>query len=719
MTTPALVPSYSTLRASTPANTPRLLDLPVDPESNAKRFFYVLVALTIATLYFLMLMRFFAPAPGLPGIDENAYLVAGKNLAAHGTPGMTQPNPYSFVGSMWIRTANGWYYPKYPAGVPLLNAIAILMGGSSGKFLAFYVSPLCAAGAILGMFFLGRAVAGSFLGLMGMIILASNPTLSWFANVPGSHAPAVFFSIWGMVFLLAWWKSGKWWVGVLAGLALGYTFTTRYSEGLLILPLLAACIATVRYEKFSWIRAGIHAGIFAAVDAVFIIATVRTSHATAIIHPDAAPSTAMLASGIVLGSLAIAYFIGVLVWGQWRLVLRALVPVAAWFAVVGGLLLFNRMGSGHWTGYDSTNESSGFTYTEFMNKWEFTTQQLYMYGLFLVLPLGLMGMALMFQRSWKLALVMLLWFVPGVILYTAYYWGTQAPGIGFIRFFLTLFAPIIASALWLLASSGTRTDDAAKRRGKIALPIGAGLLTAATAAVGIYVSTPYLEIQHIHNANLEFDARQIAQVIPLRAQKGKPIPLVFADMTSIERTIFPQLIMYMQFVGDCDWYSPNAFYPYGGGAVGMMGLVGGMGNTNNKDNHAVLLDPNQMAFQQSLYSGKKTSDLVGEQNKLMSGALDAGRPVYAVLRANVVKVFKLQFIKDNFEMKRLAVWTEPINPSFEEKKIQSPRNADEGTGLSPQPMQLDWLDSDHQPLEIWQITRKAPSTQPAATQASK
>jgi len=642
-----LVPAYSSVGVARQRGS-RWLAPQTEAEPAWKRGFYMLLACVIAGLFYAMLMRFFAPAPGLPGIDENAYLVGGKNMAAHGTPGMTLPTPFSYVGSMWIRTKDGWYYPKYPAGVPLLNAVAIWTGGAQGKFAAFYVSPICAALAVLGMFFLGRAVAGSFMGLMAMIILGGNPTLLWFANVPGSHAPALGFSVWGMVFLLAWWQRGNWWLGILAGFALGYTFTTRYSEGLLVLPLAAAAICTIR-------------------------------------------------------------------WTDWRTYLRAAVPVLAWAAVVGGLLVFNHVGSGHWTGYDSTNESSGFTVEEFMNKWEFTTQQLYMYGLFLVLPLGLMGLALMFQKSWRLGLVMVLWFVPGVILYTAYYWGEQAPGIGYLRFFLTLFPPVIASAMWLLATASQGVAQASGRpqwkRGRIALPVGAGLLTLASAATGVYVGTPSLMVQFVHNENLAFSARQIVNVIPCRAEKGKPVPVVFTDMSSAEKTIFPQLLMYMQFVGDCDWYTPNAFSPKGGGSLGMMVMVGGM-QGSGKDNKAVLLDPEQTKFMESVYKDTTRDSLAEKQNELMRTALDAGRPVYAVLRANFVGLFKSRFIKDNFEMKRLARWYDPINLDWEkETQDQSPQQPGRGdrggsNGLGPAPMQLGWLDSDRGALEVWQIVRK-------------
>ena len=93
-----------------------------------------------------------------------------------------------------------------------------------------------------------------------------------------------------------------------------------------------------------------------------------------------------------------------------------------------------------------TNESAGFTTTEFLKKWDFTVQQIYMYGMFLILPLGLMGLALSFRKSARLGLILTLWFLPGTLLYNAYYWGDRMQGVGFLRFFLTLFPPLIVGS---------------------------------------------------------------------------------------------------------------------------------------------------------------------------------------------------------------------------------------------------------------------------------
>ena len=62
------------------------------------------------------------------------------------------------------------------------------------------------------------------------------------ADNPNSHASCVAFVVWGMFLLVRWWQTGSIWRGALAGFLLGYACLIRYSEGLLILPILVATL---------------------------------------------------------------------------------------------------------------------------------------------------------------------------------------------------------------------------------------------------------------------------------------------------------------------------------------------------------------------------------------------------------------------------------------------------------------------------------------------
>ncbi|MDB5327815.1 MAG: hypothetical protein JWM57_3384, partial [Phycisphaerales bacterium] len=152
-------------------------------------------------------------------------------MAEHGTPAIKPSSPFAYVGPMWILAADGSYHPKYPAGVPLLNAIAIRIGGS--PVAAYWVSPICGVVSVLAMFLLVRVIAGSIGGVLAALLLATNPSVVHFSLVPSSHAPDLAFTMLGMTALFYWWRSGRVVLGIVAGFCIGFTVSTRYSDGLL------------------------------------------------------------------------------------------------------------------------------------------------------------------------------------------------------------------------------------------------------------------------------------------------------------------------------------------------------------------------------------------------------------------------------------------------------------------------------------------------------
>src|SRR6266550_5838738 len=145
-----LVPQPIDYASPTPkaASSSRLCPDIVEPERWWKRWLFLLIAVSITAAFGFFLFSFFAPAPGRPGIDENGYLVGGKNIAQRGTMAFTPSDDYQFVGAMWVRTKDethvpgfnkpaflrdrltvttkqGSYYPKYPLGTSLLYAISM------------------------------------------------------------------------------------------------------------------------------------------------------------------------------------------------------------------------------------------------------------------------------------------------------------------------------------------------------------------------------------------------------------------------------------------------------------------------------------------------------------------------------------------------------------------------------------------------------------------
>src|SRR5262245_40007575 len=90
---------------------PRLRFLPkVAPrESRFADALWQLIAIAITAGYAYFLASFSAPGMTRPGIDENCYLIAGRNIAEHGTPGFKPTDEFQFISAMWIRTPEGWY----------------------------------------------------------------------------------------------------------------------------------------------------------------------------------------------------------------------------------------------------------------------------------------------------------------------------------------------------------------------------------------------------------------------------------------------------------------------------------------------------------------------------------------------------------------------------------------------------------------------------------
>ncbi len=572
----------------------RLLDTPLPNESRLLQFATIALAIAIATGFFFFIHHYYAPGPGDIGIDENAYLVGGKQFAEHGTPALQPSSPFAYIGPMWILVADGSFHPKYPVGVPLLNAIAIWIGGSSAA--AYYVSPICGAIAVLGMFFCVRPIAGSVCGLLAAILLATNPSVLHLSLVPSSHAPATAFTVLGMVALMYWWRSGRVWLGIVAGLCIGFTVSLRYTEGLLLAPLGLAALTTVYFK-------------------------------------------------------------------QWRSWLVAGVPVLAWCVPFVILLAFNRITMGHWTGYDTTNESTGFTMAQFASKWQFTVQQLHLYGLFFVLPLGLLGMLLMLTsaRWWKVGVVMLAWFVPSILLYNAYYWGQNMPGLTYLRFFLTVYPAAIASAVWLVAMvargavSAMSDGTAVGGRATVGSYVGATAFTAMVAAVGVYVSLDDLSRLRQLNANLDFSTQKLFDAAPTaRPSHDGPPPLMFAE----DLGVFSRLLMHFQFAANGEWFSATAFTPRGA-RQSMLMRIGPGGQGGNDADTPVLIQKTRIQKSQELYKGKLASDLAKLEATTINTAIASGRDVYAILTPASTPEYQDRLRENGLTATILTSWTEP------------------------------------------------------------
>lgn len=619
----------------------RTLRLPRVGESFPKQLGFLLLALGILFAPRFAVKGFEFPggylswmltynAPAHPGVDQNGYQVGGKYFADTFSTGYKPANNYEYIGWMWVMTDDGWYYPKYPLGLPVIDAILIWIGGRErGIDWAYQVSPVSISLAMLAMFLLVRQVAGSFAGIVSMLLLGASGATLLLANNSNSHAPCLAFVCWGMVFLLWWWQSSRWWQGLIAGLLLGYAVTIRYTEGLLLLPLLFACLSKVR-------------------------------------------------------------------WKSPRSYLRSAVPVLGWMIPCLLLVGFNLGAMGTITGYDTTNESTGFSWTGFADKWQFMLDQLHDFGLYFVFPLAILGLLLLTRWNWMLGTMMLLWFVPGVLLYTAYYWGPRTQGVSYLRFFLTLFPPAVFAAGWLLNHVDREKTEVHLpwRRSAVAValtilvcagatavllwkwpevfntpgalavamaaglipaailgsgagvvrPIAAGVLLALSAGLSVKEQIGALERDLTIQTNLsEVGARVYAQLPQTTVRDKRPI--VFADGRNI--------LNYLQFKGDYECYSPDAFTQRAG-----------MRRVRNEDPEAP--NPLQRArieLARQIYEKAIDEALQKEAQRIILDALKQGRRVYALQNTSQMNLFKRRFVTEQAQFKLLQKWTDPVSPT--------------------------------------------------------
>lgn len=629
---PSLAPARVTTSAKPPAAAAASPVPMAEAERWAKRWLFHAIAIALALGYFYFLFCFWAPAPSRPGIDENAYLLGGRMIAEHGSPSYKPPHTLSFVGSMWVLSGKtGIYYPKYPAGLPLLYAILIWTAGPMGREACFLLSPACAALAAYFTFLLARRITGSFYAVLAMIVMATGITTLQLAEEPNSHAACLCFVTAGMYFLVRFVQTGRTRWGIIAGFLLGYAVTIRYSEGLNLLTLVAAVLVAFHRPR------------------------------------------------------------------GWRGWIKLAAPLMAWGIPVGILALFNWMTLGHFSGYGTTHEATGFTWAEFNHKWAFAVDQLNEYGLFFVGPVGIVGSILMFRRQWGVALLLMLWFVPGWLLYFSYYWGDRAPGVGYLRFFLDLFPPVVVAAFWLVGEAGKAMALDRPRRGSIALPLGAGILCAIPAAVAMRASIPEIDRQHVGNLNLAYSAQRL--IADLHHPKARPV--IIAD-----EGMFPMFLMYAQFMVDADFYATDAFIPRFGGGFSFLALAG-----PKKDDSPVLVQKERLDLMEKYYKSRSGKDLIREQHAIMSDALDHNRPVYLMLTSDQLKGsdYKSRFITPPFQAKEIDYWKEPAgNPV-------TPEHWD----LAPPSWRMNLIIRwTPQAYHLFQITRSAPATAPA-TQHSK
>src|SRR2546430_481427 len=105
----------------------RRLPLLCDLEPAGYRFTWLGMLAVVLALYAFTLFTFWAPADA--GVDQNAYLVGGKQFAHTFSTRLAPASPFQYIGNMFVQNDKSDYYPKYPLGLPILYATMLWIFG--------------------------------------------------------------------------------------------------------------------------------------------------------------------------------------------------------------------------------------------------------------------------------------------------------------------------------------------------------------------------------------------------------------------------------------------------------------------------------------------------------------------------------------------------------------------------------------------------------------
>jgi hypothetical protein len=488
------------------AATPALAEAPLWPvpeEASGRSWLVVMTLIAILGLYAWLLSFYYAGAHA--GVDQNGYIMTArlitgeKNVFAPqapapvpetikaGDPGIApapiQVNPwfdgirnrlsfipetpYQFAGRMCIITepygppdpakpAEYRVYAKYPFGYSLMAAIGLALHGFDG---IYFVNPLCTVLACYFAYFLFRQAVSPFMSLLGVVWLACNPLVLVYANDSNSHASTLFCVCVGFWGLVSWVRTRQNWRAWIGGFFLGYACTVRYSEFLLVLPVVFAALLNLRLTNprwgrvvFTWVAVAVVVGeLYAAQWIFFGVYAFMDSHRLWV-----------LASAGLLGLAALVWTV-ILLRPTFGSLFGSLSVLCAWAIPIGVLagVCWVSYGAPWKTGYTYCHESTGFAWKYLtgdlgnglirQGNWETLMGQLNHIGLFVLWPLALAGVFALVGSAWRLGVLIALWVLPSTCLYMLYYWAPVGENtVGYLRFFMSIMPGLIFAGVWVL-----------------------------------------------------------------------------------------------------------------------------------------------------------------------------------------------------------------------------------------------------------------------------
>jgi hypothetical protein len=387
-------------------------------------------------------------------------------------------------------------------------------------------------------------------------------------------------------------------------------------------------------------------------------------------------------------------------WRDWLQYFRNALPGLAWAVPIATMLIYNKLSMGNWTGYDSTNESEGFTWLKFKETWEQMLRTYYDTAAFFVLPLGLAGIMIAFGRSWKLGLMLLFWLLPGSALYASYYWSPDR-GISYARFFL-VYLPAIMLGVAICFSDAIMAP-VREARWYMKIPRIAAILVVVgiAAGLGVYRSVHGLqqglggngfgtggsqtlaEQQHVR-LNLARAGQVLLEHVPVNA-------VLFVDSGSGGRGGGNERpLNYIQFLRHWDTYSSDAFdstrQSFGGGMAGMFGGFNGGGNNPNQpaDPNPVPTTRQELQIEyERLISGKPLGERRKQETTVIDSALKDGRGVFSVgVATNDTEMRRMFNLVGKYKFVVVETWSDlpPLPPDPVVENVGNTNGRNRGGG---------------------------------------
>jgi 4-amino-4-deoxy-L-arabinose transferase-like glycosyltransferase len=181
--------------------------------------------------------------------DDLGYLLRAKWLLT-GHLDLPKPAQAEHFGIPFTLVVGDRWISQYPIGWPALLALGQALNR------AWIVSPLCSAVTVFAAWRIGREVYGNTVGLAGALLLTLSPLWLMLSGSMLSHAAAsMWLALFLWLFLRGWRGKGSGRNILLAGLALGFAFSTRPLSGLAVGAVAGIFVLTeLKHRRFS--RAG-------------------------------------------------------------------------------------------------------------------------------------------------------------------------------------------------------------------------------------------------------------------------------------------------------------------------------------------------------------------------------------------------------------------------------------------------------------------------------